>query len=144
MKPYRIVFLAIACAASLGAQTANVIELSPEDSKEALKVWLAKVDADAKWEIEQTKIGERYTHLTHDNPIIKDYEANLRSGGTHACYLNENVCIYPGFETGFEFSKDFKYIVPKPLEPPMPQHIQLGIMPTGTGGTLCTECNSVR
>ena len=73
-------------AGSLSAQTANVIELSPADTITAKAAWQNLQDAEKKWKDEQSVIGRKYATLPGN----------------------------PGFEHGFEFSKDFKYIVPKP------------------------------
>ena len=81
-------------AASVGAQTANVIELDPADAARAQKAWDAKQRADAEWDALRAQIQRKYAD-PQDRILIPDHSQ-----------------IGP-FINGFEFSKDFRFIVPK-------------------------------
>ena len=96
MKRLAIILL---LAGSLSAQTANVIELSPADHAAALKSWLALKAAEDNWNTEVSHIERLY----------------VPKGTPGQCTDNaENRCVPDEWYPGIEFSKDFKYIVPKP------------------------------
>jgi hypothetical protein len=103
---YLIAFLL--AALSVGAQTANVIELKPADTAQAQKAWDALQKAQREWENVQETIGSKYVYT---GPV-------WAIGGTGMKEIHQPVA---GFDGGFEFSKDFKYIVPKlPEQKPYP------------------------
>jgi hypothetical protein len=95
-----IVFLIL--ASGVGAQTANVIELTPADQARAQKAWDALQKAKSEWHSVQESVANKY--LTDPQSIVCQGAA---CGGR----------IYSTFESGFEFSKDFRFIVPKHAEP---------------------------
>jgi hypothetical protein len=97
MKPL-LAFLLLASALTVGAQTANVIVLAPEDSAKAKLVYEAMEKAKADWEAEKVDIKAKYGRK--------------------------------GFEE-FEFSKDFKAIVPATIFTGM------------SSGTICSNCWTV-
>lgn len=115
-------------AVSLGAQTANVIELEPADTAKAQKAWDALQRAQKDWDAVVFSMNKQYIAP----PIPCTWGSSTGEQGPAGC-------SYPkkGFESGFEFSKDFKFIVPKSAE------FKQGIYPAYTlpaVGTLCTEC----
>jgi hypothetical protein len=126
---FAILFL---LATSVFAQTANVIELTPADQARAQKSWDAKQKADTEWESVRHDIGHRYAGTDGD-------DVGLSRGGpfTMKGEMGEgNVKTMrpaPGFESGFEFSKDFRFIVPKVAEPKPYQFYP------GAIGTFCTQ-----
>lgn len=72
------------------AQTATVVELSATDAKTAKELWAAKQKADDAWKAEKNLIEIRY--------MIKD--GRFKAG-------------FDETNGQFEFSKDFRYVVPK-------------------------------
>jgi hypothetical protein len=95
MKP--LILLAVLLAAmTVGAQTANVIELTPADQARAQKAYGAYVKAETEWNRLEAEIGKRYID-------------------SQRLVVSEHTTIPPaGFENGFEFSRDFRFIVPRP------------------------------
>jgi hypothetical protein len=97
---------AVGC--SVFAQTANVIELEPADTARAQKAWDELQKAKNHWALVIADINMRYLNASRTCP----------AGNTCAVFNKE------GFEAGFEFNKDFKFIVPK-IEPSPTPHYQL-------------------
>jgi hypothetical protein len=88
-----------------------VIEISSEDAKEAQAKWDALQKAQKDWDDLQVKIGEKYT--SEPSSAIKSPTVMPPS----ICG-NTLTWVYPGqrlqgWENGFVFSPDFKFIVPK-------------------------------
>jgi hypothetical protein len=103
-----LVFLLV--ASTVFCQTANVLELTPADQARAQKAWDAKQKADVEWDRVRADIGNRYASKA---PCV----ASLSGVWPPS---NEGQCIHQakeGFESGFEFSSDFRFIVPKVAEP---------------------------
>lgn len=88
-------------AVTVGAQTANVVELSQADYERAQKAWDTLQKAKADWEDLTKDIDKRYLQIQ----LVKQ-------GQYMAC--NDGRCVPSEYMYGFEFSKDFKFIVPKP------------------------------
>jgi hypothetical protein len=148
-----ILFLIL--AASVGAQTANVIELEPVDAVKAQKVWDTLQKAQADYDFTLKILGEKYTLVKSGDPDAGNASTGIdvpvgtgyTSGVVSACntiqWQDQNKdCPMPskeelekrakeqkawddehfryyrkGFEGGFEFSKDFRFIVPKKTAP---------------------------
>lgn len=99
------------------SQDAEVIELSESDSTRAHEAWLKLQGAQSAWDKLQTEIEAKYVRLS---------KGNCEKAGM--IYYSDGSCIYQDFNYGFEFSKDFKFVVPKRAE-----------VVTGTGGyVLCS------
>ena len=90
-------------AISVSAQTANVIELDPQDSIRAQKAWNALQKAQTEWDKTRSDIDDKYVNIGPEGVVL-----NLKTGRGYQQPL-------PGFSYGFEFSRDFKHIVPKPV-----------------------------
>ena len=84
------------------AQTANVIELKPTDTIRVQKAWDNLQKAQHEWDQVRDEMNVRYV-LKADSLIFQEHQQSVK-------------VPLPGFENSFEFSKDFKFIVPKPLE----------------------------
>lgn len=76
------------------AQTAKVIQLSDEDAAQAKSLYQQKKDIEQKISDLQIKILENYMSVPH--PKSKDKYFLLKEG----------------WDTGFEYSEDFKFVVP--------------------------------
>ena len=89
LKPI-ILLVLLAAAGTVGAQSANVIELDIVDSIRAERVWNQLQKAQKEWEQVREDVANKYVNTGKGYPLPR-----------------------PGFESGFEFSKDFRFIVPK-------------------------------
>ena len=103
MKRLVALFASLVFAGCLQAQTAKVIQLSPEDAAKAKALYAQKADIEKQIDDLQQKITATY--------LAKNKEIQESWGWYPWPWLN-----------GFEFSDDFKFIVPK----------------TGTTGTATT------
>lgn len=99
MKILPIILLALSLSAS--AQTAKVIQLSPEDSVTAKSL-----------QDEQTALDKRVADF-HDR-IVKNYLLVPGAAKQSNIWYGSSYPYKPGWVTGlFEYSDDFKFIVPK-------------------------------
>jgi hypothetical protein len=90
---------------SVGAQTANVVELSKADSEEVKQAYDRLQDAQVHWQAIQDNIREKYAMVP---------EGDATAGRTVITTIAGKNRVYrEGFEFGIEFSKDFRFIVPK-------------------------------
>lgn len=99
--------LGILAASTLAAQTANVIELAPGDTAKVKAAWDQYQVAKENWLSERLAIGDKYTVRPSNQ------------GGVNPCSIVNATerCPKAGFEGGFDFSNDFRFIVPKPADP---------------------------
>lgn len=113
MRIFKIVPLLIvfACLA-LASQTAHVVALDADDAAASAQLYKAKVDADKAWEDQHDAIGKKYLQAT---------------GGPHGFRPRT------GFENGFEFSKDFKVVVPVPSQ-------SYGYIASAGGAWISSSC----
>jgi hypothetical protein len=115
----RIILFVLVVAVTVGAQTANVIELDPADTARAKKAWDALQKAQAEWDLTTDYIRLNYV-MTKDSKGVK-------------------VCgEFQSVSCGFEFSKDFRFIVPKVAAPQNPA-IQWWVNPVG--GLANMDCS---
>ena len=146
-----IVFLLF--AVSVGAQSADVIELDRTDATEVRAAWTKLQDAQTKWDALHERMRQKYTLVKEGDPDKGNLSTFINPGtgisGTITFASGCNVisitptevagdCGKPpskeelarqekerkeyadaheryfrkGFENGFEFSKDFRFIVP--------------------------------
>jgi len=93
-------------ATTVFAQNANVIELEPTDTVKAQKAWDNLQKAQMEWESTRITLGNKYTNKV---PCVASLSGTWPPS-------SDQVCIHQpkeGFESGFELSKDFKFIIPK-------------------------------
>ena len=83
----RLIAIILLLAGVAGAQTAKVVELKPDDAKLAQSLYAQKAEIDRKISDQSADILKRY----------------IGRGG---------LIQYGGWDAGFEFSTDFKFIVP--------------------------------
>jgi hypothetical protein len=121
MKLFAIVVLAGMLAGTLFAQSANVIELEAADAARARKAWDALQKAQAEWDDLRDQIGNKYTLTKQDDAHCAGITLKDKYYG----------CPMKGFENGFEFSKDFKFIVPK-----MPPATSINTFTFPAGGSI--------
>jgi hypothetical protein len=93
-----LVAVVLLAASGVLAQTANVIELSPVDAARAQKAWDTLQRAQAEWKETQKDMEVKYVPL---------------GAKGHCTIATDGRCLSDEWINGFEFSKDFKAIVPK-------------------------------
>lgn len=117
-------------------QTAKVIALSPEDAAQAKSLYEQKAAIEKKIVDFQAKIDDKYTMVVHNYPTSACITG---MSVTHKDGTEENLYVPPcvplkvtpeqekashvrehefGWQYGFEFSEDYKFIVPKTYSPP--------------------------
>ena len=97
MRILLIVALIVVCAAAAFGQTAQVIQLTPDEAKQAAALYAERAAVEAK--IETLRVSISVAHF----PSQKQQDRNLILYDT--TWLN-----------GFVYSTDFKYIVPAPFK----------------------------
>lgn len=133
-----LVILAISCAIA-SAQEARVLTLNSGDACDAKAAWTNLQDAQKRWEEVQEHVRKKYLQVHYGDPEAGSEIVGLTSGtGTllfsgHATFTNytptneevvamaererqrERLATYgrKGWEGGFQFTNDFKFIVPK-------------------------------
>lgn len=92
-------FLVLA-ASPLFGQTAKVIQLSPEDAAQAKSLYAQKAEIEKKISSLVDGVHDKYLIISHHGP-----------DGLYGIYKD-------GWNNGFEFSDDYKFIVPKTYSTP--------------------------
>ncbi len=140
--------LSLFIAVSLGAQEARVISLESKDTTVAREAWENLQHAQATWAHLQEVLRDKYTVVPEgDKDASNTVISSGLIGNSTSCgiFLNVNkdqtvsaltdiekcraeqgkyhkehpsLTYRRGWESGFEFSSDFKYIVPKPAAVP--------------------------
>lgn len=105
MRKLLLIPVLLICS-SLGAQEAHVIALKSEDAAHARCAWERLQKAQKEWEQVQKDIEEDYLRVPTESKDASTTLSIFNSGRTYR----------KGFESGFQFSSDFKYIVPKPYQ----------------------------
>lgn len=146
MKAAMLFVLLVTCSAF--AQEGRVIQLEPQDAKEAKEIYNNMQKAEKAWADFQSTLREHYLTVSSDDPE-KGYSISLGSGvvitSTTGCFRTITISsgvVSPvcsqleeeaerdrlreqekkqkytrsGWEGEFIFSKDFKFILPAPLE----------------------------
>lgn len=105
-----ILTLMLAVSSIAYSQTAQVIQLSSQDSAEAKSSYQAMKDAEKKWQDFQDQIRKKYVE-SKNAPTV--WCSSIVSGTTAYLSCPDNNYL-PGWENGFEFTKDFGFLVPLP------------------------------
>lgn len=102
-----IVAIAFLFAVTASAQTAQVIQLNPEDAARAKALYAEKAKVDAEIEALKDSVKKKYV-----------WTAIIGNGYcTHAEQTEDGYCIPYDWANGFEFSTDFRFIVPAQPKP---------------------------
>lgn len=103
MKKFVLVVLLLSCSTLLHAQTAKVVALTAEESKEARDIQAQRVALDKRDADLTERITKAYLQTTEpaQNNVVFGSMPHWRFG----------------WEAGFVYSEDFKYIVPKLAQP---------------------------
>jgi hypothetical protein len=119
-----------ALSLTIHAQTAKVIALSPEDAAQAKSLYEQKAALEKKIADFQAKIDDKYTMVYHDYPTSACIQLcpngvcpktpctdfpKVSEEDKKRAHVREHEFGWVG---GFEFSDDYKFIVPKPYTPP--------------------------
>ena len=119
MKALALLSVFLALPLMIPAQTARVIQLSPEDTAKAKQLYQQKAEVEKALVAFTNDIDRRYTQDKKEssgNCIVSAYSGNMTFG---ECDMNAKPKkVYSwyhkdGWSLGFEFSEDFKFIVPK-------------------------------
>jgi hypothetical protein len=89
---------------SVNGQTAKVIALTPDETKEAKSIAEARAELDKREVALRAQIDVRYLHT-------KEPQGNVIT--THTFADGDWYYVRSGWENGFLFSDDWKFIVPK-------------------------------
>ncbi len=118
MKSLVVVLLLAGFSLSALGQTAKVIQLSPEDAAQAKSLYAQQAAIQKKIDALNDKITTQYTSeaVPEGNCIATAYGSWVFSGPCSGMGAPTSS-VKPGWENGFEFSEDFKFIVPKPIPP---------------------------
>jgi len=95
---------------ALVAQNAIVVQLSDADAKQAMAKWEDLQDAQKDWNQFNRVIEKKYLQVTIDSPDKGDFVW----GSGNIISQQDKLYVRSGFEHGFTFSKDFRFLVPKP------------------------------
>jgi hypothetical protein len=103
------VLLTISAVPQIIAQTAKVIQLSPEDAAKAKDLYAQKADIEKKIADLQAKIAGGYTTEKKEQQYLNCCCCGIKEsdGKTYVTQFKD------GWGGGFEYSSDFKFIVPK-------------------------------
>jgi hypothetical protein len=111
-----LALLLVIAGACAPGQTAQVIQLTPEEAKQAAALYAEKAAVEAKIEALRVTLNDKYARSV------------CPAGATCSCLFNVGTgyCISDriyksGWENGFIYSSDFKFIVPAPLPSTLPQ-----------------------
>lgn len=105
MKIFALLALLIFATAAF-PQSANVIQLAPEDASSVRKAYVELQNAQRHWDDIKFIIDSKYVLFSN----CSSPDRQSLSDGVVLCGTPSRVT---GFENGFEFSKDFRFIVPK-------------------------------
>lgn len=123
-------FWLLAMGFVVSAQTAKVIALSPEDAAQVKSLYEQKAAIEKQLADLQKKIADKYTMVYHDYPTSACLQIcpngvcpntpctdfpKVTEEEKKAAHVRERAF---GWEGGFEFSEDYKFIVPKPYTAP--------------------------
>jgi hypothetical protein len=104
MRKSLLTVVVLIVAGSIGAQEARVIPLKSEDAAHARCTWERLQKAQKEWDDVQESVRNDYVLVPENDKDASNVVLSIQ-GGAHT--------YRRGFESGFEFSSDFKYIVPK-------------------------------
>lgn len=103
MKRVRVgLVVALLLAVGVGAQNAKVIQIDRDDARDAKAKWEALQKAQADWDAVAERVKKDYVYVS---------KSSQECGSQ---FMNVDYCYRKGWENNFDFSTDFKFIVPKP------------------------------
>jgi hypothetical protein len=117
---FLVYFVLTMASVQLFAQTALVVPLSPDDTARYKRVHQEMLDAIKRWNDIQSEVRDKYLILDKSDPDAGAEKVSpakrVRKGWeSGTIYLNGDPML------DFEFTRDFKFIVPKPPDPPKNQ-----------------------
>lgn len=110
----KYIVLIVMLAGVMSAQTAKVIQLSPEDAATAKRLDAEQKALTARTEEFRKKVVVKY--LVEPEPYLGGVVSGYNNCSLHA--PEKGTIITPSWCYGFEFSDDWLYIVPKPAPAP--------------------------
>lgn len=119
--------MVVLCRIGIG-QEAAVVSLDTQDQAKASQLYQQMKDAEKAWSMLQSEIESRYLTVAKSDPDASGNEypgdpvftVSWCSGDCGVTKeASRKVKYYRiGFGSGFEFSKDFRFLVPKLYQPP--------------------------
>lgn len=107
MKRVVLMFALVLAAVGVSAQNAKVIQIDKDDARDAKAKWEALQKAQADWDAVTERVKKDYLIISANSKECGSIAFGNSSGGS---------CYRSGWEIGFDFSSDFKFIVPKPRQ----------------------------
>ena len=111
-----LIGILIMCCIPVVAQTAQVIELSPAEGKQAMDLYAQKTAIEKKIEDFRQTIQNKYVSekVPSDGFVVC---AGVTNGYLTCPPPDTTIIPKNGWEYGFQFSDDFRFIVPKTSPP---------------------------
>jgi hypothetical protein len=111
MKPL-IVILVLLCGTAF-SQTAQVVELTKTEAENAKQLYEAKQGAEKAWDEAYDKILQQYLSALYPCSKVQAEFPQWRWGFVGTPDTSSSPACSDSFQFGAEFSKDFRFIVPK-------------------------------
>lgn len=114
-----IITLALLVSGVCFGQTAKVIQLSDRDAAEAKALYASKSEIEEKIRELQERINENYLRKVVNSNIDcpSGFDLGYLTGFTGPTSLIQHVCYKNGWTGNFQFSEDFRFIVPSSMVP---------------------------
>jgi hypothetical protein len=131
---FLVYFVLTMASVQLFAQTALVVPLSPDDTARYKRVHQEMLDAIKRWNDIESEVRDKYLILDKSDPDVGEETVSpakrIRKGWeSGTIYLNGDPVL------DFEFTRDFKFIVPSIPPPPVKNNVTL--MPQTCHGNIC-------
>jgi hypothetical protein len=110
-----IAILGLSISLTVSAQTAKVVQLSPLDAEKARSLYEQRDRIDKEISDLEVQIGHQYISNMEPRTGCVNYNQDLDSVPCEKP-KGKTFTLQPGWESGFEFSDNFKFIVPKLVE----------------------------
>src|ERR1700735_1313081 len=107
--------LGLLAALAASAQTAKVVQLSPLDAEKARSLYEQSDRIDKEISDLEVQIGQQYISNMEPRTGCVNYNKALDSVPCEEP-KGKTFTLQPGWESGFVFSDNFKFIVPKHFE----------------------------
>ena len=113
-----IVVAALGCAMAASAQTAKVVQLTPDEAKQAKALYDQQQELTKVTEQFRAALRDKYLKRPPDPPQPKVTVGSFSLCGVSLCPANYSPSPYKaGWESGeYIYTDDFKFLVPKPYQ----------------------------
>jgi hypothetical protein len=125
-----IIFMAAVLLFAVGAiaQDAKVVALSADEAAQAQALYARKAEIEKQISDLYDELDKKYIQSSH----VYSSKYQIVLSGCKKISETQQVCTgsRAGWDWGFVYSEDFKYIVPKPRPPAIPVYNNCGGMAT--------------